>query len=64
MVFLRDETLEHSTARPKSANISEKSTAEYWGSFEGMTIFSSTRSQLHVFFFFCAEIFCMALVQG
>ena len=42
--------------QPKSPNITEKSTAEYWGSFAGMTIFSSTWSQLHVFFFLRREI--------
>ena len=44
---------------PKSANITEKSTAEYWGAFAGMTIFFYMES-VHVFFF-CAEKFCMAL---
>ena len=35
---------------PKSANITKKSTVEYWGAFPGTTVFSSTWSQLHVFF--------------
>ena len=61
-VFVRGDTLEPSTARPKSANITEKSTAQYWGAFAGMAIFSPTWSQLHVVvFFFCAEKICMAL---
>ena len=63
IVFLRGETLEPPDCSPKRANITEKSTAEYWRSFAGMTIFSSTWSQLHVVFL-CAEKFCMAFVQG
>ena len=55
IVFVRGETLEPSTARPKSANITEKPTAEYWGSCAGMTIFSSTWNRLHVFFFLHRE---------
>ena len=44
---------------PKSANITEKPTAEYWGPFARMTIFSSTWNRLHVFFI-CAEKLCVA----
>ena len=35
---------------PKSANITEKPTAECWGSCAGVAIFSSTWNRLHVFF--------------
>ena len=49
---------------PKSTNITEKPTAEYWGSCSGMTIFSPTWTQLNGVFLNSTERFCMALVQG
>ena len=63
IVFLRGETLEPSTARPQSANITEKPTADYWGSCARMTIFSSTWNRLHVFVF-VQRNFAWPFVQG
>ena len=51
IVFVRGESLEPSTARPKW---------NYCGPCARMTIFSSPWNQLHVFFI-CTEKFCMAI---
>ena len=65
IVFVRGETLEPSTARPKVRKSMEKQTAkrrgDYWGPYARRTIFSSAWNQLHVFFLNCAEKFSMAL---
>ena len=52
MVFSEGRNVGTLDCSPTSANITEKSTAEYWGAFAAMTIFSSTWSQLHLVFFF------------